>query len=81
MPLFCTMVFFIGSEEEQTQYCFQIYDINSDGFITREEMTTLMKNCLMRYREENKHGLCAVCRQGFSEDDGDSDEGIKVRDS
>ena len=42
-----------GSEEEQTQYCFQIYDINSDGFITREEMTTLMKNCLMRYREEN----------------------------
>ena len=53
MPLFCTMVFSIGTEEEQTQYCFQIYDINSDGFITREEMTTLMKNCLMRYREEN----------------------------
>ena len=53
MPLFCTMVFFIGTEEEQTQYCFQIYDINSDGFITREEMTTLMKNCLMRYTEEN----------------------------
>ena len=53
MAMFCTMVLCTGSEEEQTQYCFQIYDINSDGFITREEMTTLMKNCLMRYTEEN----------------------------
>ena len=59
------MVLCTGSEEEQTQYCFQIYDINSDGFITREEMTTLMKNCLMRYREANKHRLCAVVQAGL----------------
>lgn len=41
-------VFLKGSEEEQTEYCFKIYDINSDGFITREEMMTLMKSCLVR---------------------------------
>ena len=42
-------VFLKGTEEEQTEYCFKIYDINSDGFITREEMMTLMKSCLVRY--------------------------------
>ena len=41
-------VFLKGTEEEQTEYCFKIYDINSDGFITREEMMTLMKSCLVR---------------------------------
>ena len=38
----------VGSEDEQTEYCFKIYDINNDGYITREEMLTLMKNCLIR---------------------------------
>ena len=42
-------VFLKGTEEEQTEYCFKIYDINSDGFITREEMMTLMKSCLVRW--------------------------------
>ena len=37
-----------GTEEEQMEYCFKIYDINNDGYITREEMMTLMKNCLIR---------------------------------
>lgn len=30
-------VFLKGTEEEQTQYCFKIYDINDDGFITKED--------------------------------------------
>ena len=38
----------VGSEDEQTEYCFKIYDINNDGYITREEMLTLMKSCLIR---------------------------------
>ena len=29
-------VFLKGTEEEQTQYCFKIYDINDDGFITKQ---------------------------------------------
>ena len=52
-----------GTEEEQTEYCFKVYDINSDGYITREEMMTLMKNCLIR--------------QGSNEEDNDGDEGVK----
>ena len=57
-------VFLKGTEEEQTQYCFKIYDINDDGFITKEEMLTLMKDCMVR--------------QGATEEEGDGDEGVKV---
>ena len=51
-------VFLKGTEEEQTQYCFKIYDINDDGFITKEEMLTLMKDCMVS--------------QGVNEEDGGS---------
>ena len=50
-----------GSAEEQTDYCFNIYDLNGDGFLSWEEMRALMKvqgglnmifyhfqNCLLR---------------------------------
>jgi Ca2+-binding EF-hand superfamily protein len=57
-------VFLKGTEEEQTQYCFKIYDINDDGFITKEEMLSLMKDCMVR--------------QGVTEEEGDGDEGVKV---
>ena len=57
-------VFLKGTEEEQTQYCFKIYDINDDGFITKEELLTLMKDCMVS--------------QGVTEEDGDGDEGVKV---
>lgn len=31
-----------GSVEERLQWAFQLYDINGDGFITREEMTDIV---------------------------------------
>ena len=31
-----------GTEEEQTEFCFKVYDLNEDGFISREEMLTMM---------------------------------------
>ena len=51
-------VFLKGTEEEQTQYCFKIYDINGDGYITKEEMLTLMKDCLVREKgnEDDEDG-------------------------
>ena len=42
-------------------YCFTIYDLNDDGYISKEEMITMMKTCLVK--------------QGGSEEDGD--EGVK----
>ena len=37
-----------GTEEEHTRYCFDIYDLNGDGVITREEMLTMLKTSLGR---------------------------------
>ena len=38
----------LGTEEEHIRYCFDIYDLNGDGFISREEMLTMLKNSLGR---------------------------------
>ena len=37
----------LGNEEEWTQFCFNIYDLNEDGYITKEEIMTMMKNCFV----------------------------------
>ena len=35
-------VFLKGSEEDLTKFCFYIYDLNGDGYISKDEMMTLM---------------------------------------
>ena len=55
--------FTLGTVEEQTKYCFDVYDLNDDGFITREEMMTMMKSCMVK--------------TGRTEEDGE--EGVKVQ--
>ena len=35
---------------EQVRYCFQIYDLNEDGYISREEMLTMMGACLSKVK-------------------------------
>lgn len=32
-----------GNMEERIGYCFKVYDLNNDGFITREEMFLLLR--------------------------------------
>ena len=32
--------------------CFQVYDLNTDGFISREEMFHLLKSCLIKQPSE-----------------------------
>ena len=56
-----------GSEEEHIDYCFDIYDLNSDGFISREEMLNMMKT--------------ALGRQGLEEDQDEGVKVIQGRDT
>ena len=53
----------LGSDEELTRFCFDIYDLNEDGFISREEMMLLLKDCMFKATETQ---------------DEDGDEGVKV---
>ncbi|NXH94989.1 EFCB1 protein, partial [Pachycephala philippinensis] len=36
-----------GTLDEKIEYCFQVYDLNSDGYISKEEMFQMLKNSLL----------------------------------
>ncbi|XP_072028636.1 calaxin-like isoform X2 [Amphiura filiformis] len=50
--VFGMSVFLKGTLEERMEFCFQVYDLNTDGFISREEMFHLLKNCLIKQPSE-----------------------------
>ncbi|XP_043261608.1 EF-hand calcium-binding domain-containing protein 1 [Colletes gigas] len=37
-----------GSLREKIEFCFKVYDLNNDGFITKDEIFQLYKNCLIK---------------------------------
>ncbi|XP_061324461.1 calaxin isoform X2 [Pezoporus flaviventris] len=45
-------VFLRGTLEEKIEYCFEVYDLNGDGYISREEMFQMLKNCLLKQPSE-----------------------------
>ncbi|CAI9741919.1 EF-hand calcium-binding domain-containing protein 1 [Octopus vulgaris] len=45
-------VFLRGNNEEKMAYCFDVYDLNGDGYISREEMFQMLKNCLIKQPTE-----------------------------
>ncbi|XP_060524809.1 calaxin [Cylas formicarius] len=45
-------LFLKGNVLKQTQYCFNVYDLNGDGFITKDEMFQLLRNCLIKLPQE-----------------------------
>ncbi|XP_029444734.1 EF-hand calcium-binding domain-containing protein 1 isoform X2 [Rhinatrema bivittatum] len=45
-------VFLRGTLDEKIRYCFEVYDLNNDGYITREEMFHMLKNCLLKHPTE-----------------------------
>lgn len=45
-------VFLRGTQTEKAEFCFRVYDLNNDGFITKDEMFSLLKNCLIRQPQD-----------------------------
>ena len=52
-----------GTDEELVRFCFDTYDLNDDGYISREEMLLLLKDCMYKNSRET------------NEEDGD--DGVK----
>ncbi|XP_069715731.1 calaxin isoform X2 [Phaenicophaeus curvirostris] len=45
-------IFLRGTLEERIKYCFEVYDLNQDGYISREEMFQLLKNSFLKHPSE-----------------------------
>ncbi|XP_072392590.1 calaxin [Diabrotica undecimpunctata] len=45
-------LFLRGTIQDQIKYCFAVYDLNGDGFITKDEMFQLLRNCLIKHPQE-----------------------------
>ncbi|NP_001134443.1 calaxin [Salmo salar] len=45
-------IFLRGTLDEKIKYCFDVYDLNGDGYISREEMFHMLKNSLIRQPTE-----------------------------
>ncbi|KAL7382104.1 hypothetical protein ABVT39_016971 [Epinephelus coioides] len=45
-------VFLRGTLDEKMKYCFNVYDLNGDNYISREEMFHMLKNSLIRQPTE-----------------------------
>lgn len=45
-------IFLKGTLNEKINFCFSVYDLNGDGFITKDEMFQLLKNCLIKHPQE-----------------------------
>ncbi|CAB0034220.1 unnamed protein product [Trichogramma brassicae] len=52
-------VFLRGNIREKIEFCFRVYDLNGDGFITKDEIFLLFKNCLMKQpgEEDPEEGI------------------------
>ncbi|XP_017064433.1 EF-hand calcium-binding domain-containing protein 1 isoform X2 [Drosophila eugracilis] len=44
--------FLRGTPAERATFCFRVYDLNTDGFITKDEMFTLLRNCLIKQPQD-----------------------------
>ena len=72
------MIFFImsdGSPEEVLTKIFRVFDVNSDGTITKKEMTKLIRDMYSLLKEEDPN-LAAkelVAKSAFAEMDSDQD--------
>ncbi|XP_006002685.1 calaxin isoform X1 [Latimeria chalumnae] len=45
-------IFLRGTLEEKMKYCFDVYDLNGDGYVSREEMFHMLKHCLVKQPAE-----------------------------
>ncbi|XP_023950060.2 calaxin isoform X2 [Bicyclus anynana] len=71
-----------GSDEERRAHCFAVYDLNADGYITRDEMFTLLKNSLLKQPgdEDPDEGVRDLVELVLKKMDVDKDGKVSVED-
>ncbi|XP_002741434.1 calaxin-like [Saccoglossus kowalevskii] len=75
-------VFLQGTVDEKTQYCFDVYDLNSDGYISREEMFHMLKNSMVKQptEEDPDEGIKDLVELTLKKMDHDHDGRLSYKD-
>ncbi|XP_045350724.1 EF-hand calcium-binding domain-containing protein 1-like isoform X2 [Leopardus geoffroyi] len=75
-------VFLRGTFEEKLKFCFEVYYLNGDGYISREEIFDMLKNSLHQQssEEENDEGIKELVDITLKKMDYDNDGKISFAD-
>jgi len=75
-------VFLRGTLSEHTQFCFDVYDLNADGYITRDEMFALLKKSMVRQTadEDPEEGIKDLVELALKKLDFDGDHRVSYKD-
>ncbi|XP_071647275.1 calaxin-like [Temnothorax longispinosus] len=75
-------VFLRGSLHDKIVFCFHVYDLNNDGYITKDEIFQLLKNCLIKQpgEEDPDEGVKDLSELALKKLDVDHDGKISFRD-
>ena len=75
-------VFLRGTIDEKIKYCFNIYDLNSDGYISREEMFQMLKTTIVKQptEEDPEEGIKDLVEIMIKKMDHDHDSKVSLED-
>jgi len=75
-------VFLRGTLEERVAYCFNVYDMNNDGYISREEMFQMLKNSMVKQttEEDPDEGIKDIVELVLKKMDHDHDNRLSMDD-
>ncbi|XP_043486402.1 EF-hand calcium-binding domain-containing protein 1 [Polistes fuscatus] len=75
-------VFLRGNLQDKIDFCFRVYDLNNDGFITKDEIFQLFKNCLIKQpgEEDPDEGIRDLSELALKKLDVDRDGKISFED-
>ncbi|XP_031560856.1 EF-hand calcium-binding domain-containing protein 1-like [Actinia tenebrosa] len=75
-------VFLRGTLEEKTKFCFEVYDLNGDNYISKEEIMQLLKNTIIKQptEEDPDEGIRELGEIIIKTMDGDHDGKLSYSD-
>ncbi|XP_012272406.1 EF-hand calcium-binding domain-containing protein 1 [Orussus abietinus] len=80
--IFGLNVFLRGTLREKTEFCFKVYDLNNDGFISKDEIFQFFKDCLIKQPgdEDPEEGVRDLSEMVLKKLDVDRDGKVSFRD-
>ncbi|XP_061678255.1 calaxin-like isoform X1 [Syngnathoides biaculeatus] len=74
-------VFLRGTLDEKIKFCFHVYDLTGDEYISREEMLLMVRNCLRLHGEEDPYdGIKDLVEITLKRMDHDNDDKLSFDD-